>query len=59
MILAGQGESSIFLVCALYLYTFVILGQGGERFSAAKLLKVRGFKSILSVDAEDGEGGAA
>jgi hypothetical protein len=47
MILAGQGESSIFLVCALYLYTFVILGQGGERFFAVQLPKARDFKGIL------------
>jgi hypothetical protein len=32
MILAGLGESSVlYCVCALYLYTFVILGQGGAR----------------------------
>ena len=34
IILAGQGESSFFLsfFCVPYLHTFVILGQGGERF---------------------------
>ena len=33
--------------CTLYIYTSVILGQGGERFSAVQLPEARGFKGIL------------
>ena len=44
----------LFFLCVPYLYTFVILGQGGERFSAAKLPKARGFKGISGLKERSG-----
>jgi hypothetical protein len=39
--------SLLSLVCALFLSTSVILGHGGERFSAVQLPKARVLKGIL------------
>jgi hypothetical protein len=39
--------SLLSFVCALYLSTSVVLGQGGERFSTVQLPKARVLKGIL------------